>query len=579
MIKTTTMLRRSLLAALCGLTIVSTGATSLPVYATSRSADQGDQNDDDDDDDGDDDDQGSESNKDDAEPDKRHVRYAVQIYAIKEDTAARDANGTDAQTAGLTFGPAIGVNYIGNDEDGDPRGASHTPTEGETSELGYDLRCVHDDSWATIIEWNETDPTVYKECLESGCTKSIILTRTLGKNAGNSDDYVFYYDTDESTGHSDARTNRVEVTGDGPSVLYSELQDDARIWAENHDRFNGSSLNWMNSKVRAMLNGAQADETVDVYGGSKYTEDNSILSALPEVLRDAIGYKENSYEYGYTVDDDGDAETSDDTCYDRLWLLATSELYDEDDLAGYITGEFNYTRENTRYSERTSSLTPDHVDSSSDKWYESATGYKVDAGKSTPTGVKANYWLRSAVKSTNIYTEKPGTAQERTYDERYSYMANVASYGLNNADTHWTYSGIAFGFTLYRENQDPVTPVDPGDPGDPSSPSDDSHGDGGSGSGSSSGTTVQTTTDKTKANGATGTDGTVGVDGTTGGDGTGVTDDGVNTGNLGANGDLDGNAIGATGDNSLMTTYGVVAGTAAILLVVWFATRRRGAEQ
>ena len=92
-------------------------------------------------------------------------RYSVAIMGIGVDTLSYDG-GTTASTAGLTFGPAADADYRSANR-------SHTPF-GQTKG-GNPHRCVHNDNWATIIQWNSTDPYVYEQCVGEGCTHSVTL--------------------------------------------------------------------------------------------------------------------------------------------------------------------------------------------------------------------------------------------------------------------------------------------------------------------------------------------------------------------------------------------------------------------
>ncbi|RGF13330.1 hypothetical protein DW187_01470 [Ruminococcus sp. AM16-34] len=82
---------------------------------------------------------------------KPPMKYAVAIYGICVDEL-------ESGKAGLTFGPALGESYV-------QKSKSHNPSG--TTEIGNNAhRCVHNDNWKTIIEWNKIDPYVYEQCIE-----------------------------------------------------------------------------------------------------------------------------------------------------------------------------------------------------------------------------------------------------------------------------------------------------------------------------------------------------------------------------------------------------------------------------
>lgn len=84
---------------------------------------------------------------------KPPMKYAVAIYGICVDDVYDEATGNISK-GGLTFGPALGENYV-------QRFKNHNPSG--ITEAGHEHRCVHNDNWNTIIEWNKTDPYVYED--------------------------------------------------------------------------------------------------------------------------------------------------------------------------------------------------------------------------------------------------------------------------------------------------------------------------------------------------------------------------------------------------------------------------------
>lgn len=164
---------------------------------------------------------------------------AYQIYAIGVD---RDA---DNNVLGITFGPAIGDNYTA-------KIGVHQPS-GTTSK-GNKHRCIHNDSWEEIIEWNKVDPYVYEQCIQEECTKSVYyvkeemdnlhssypqavsqtVTRTRYGDGygdsnlfntyslnGNDEEYLKYFDP--LIANNMAKKKVVTVTDSGTTTTYDKL--------------------------------------------------------------------------------------------------------------------------------------------------------------------------------------------------------------------------------------------------------------------------------------------------------------------------------------------------------------------
>ena len=224
-----------------------------------------------------------------------NAKYAVQIYGIEQD------KGKNGETLGITFGPAIGGNYVQSYK-------SHTPTGTTASDNAH--RCIHNDSWRTIISWNDTDPYVYEQCIAEGCTHSIVLD--MSKTAMDNN-YTF-------TG-----------SGDGPGILMSILPANARIWNAWGSNYGGVGSDyhynnvggWGASNIRAVLNGVDEFTTNDTYAqANNITSDTALISAFPEILQDAIGERTTKYDSVYNQKIEYNLKTT----YDKLFLLSPNEM-------------------------------------------------------------------------------------------------------------------------------------------------------------------------------------------------------------------------------------------------------------
>ena len=204
----------------------------------------------------------------------------------------------------------------------------HTPS-GETTNNGNGYRCVHGDDWNTIIYWNEKDPDVYRECISNGCTHSVELTKGTTTTIINRDYNTSY------------------ITGDGTSALLDEISinwsKENVKWMPNGvpaDRNGKNDGGWGSSRIRAMLNGINTNTVTETnpYGGSYntsddkhkdpsiYTSENCLLATFPQELQEAIGERKVQYDSKSDVVSDESNTESLKYCYDKLWLLSTSEL-------------------------------------------------------------------------------------------------------------------------------------------------------------------------------------------------------------------------------------------------------------
>ena len=344
------------------------------------------------------------------------AKYAVTLYGIGEDV---DENGN---WMGLTFGP-LPTYYAMNSS------ISHTPTG--TTAKGNAHRCIHNDSWETIVYWNNLDPHVYEQCLQKlqghGCTHSVELY--LNKALRNL--------PQEGT-----------IVGDGTSVLCDEIVPEARVWNQYKTLkgypTSGSDGVWYNtnggwraSNIRAVLNGVDelytnwgqdafdaSNPTVGtgmVWAAEKIGQNNSLLSCFPQTLQNAIGKKEVT-----TVQDYSKYElTTDDITYDKLWLPSATEL-----------GGNYYETEGQCYT-----IALD---------CQSAVGCAlVNAnGQSTP------YWLRgaSSAANANCYSLK-NSAQPISSDKTCTVMGLAPCFALTTSALGKA-PDIKYAVTLYGIGED-----------------------------------------------------------------------------------------------------------------------------
>ena len=332
------------------------------------------------------------------------AKYAVAIYDIGVDEMA------DGSTGGLTFGPALGANYVANYK-------SHTPSG--TTSAGNAKRCVHDDSWSTIIGWNKKDPYVYEDCIANGCTHSVALNKNTTTTILSS--------TFDSSG----------VTGDGPSALYYELitknSSDADCyenlrWHPNGGTYGTNSGGWGTTRIRAMLNGA--DDLTDTetanyssYASSDenksasiYTSTNCLLATFPTELQNAIGARNVKYDSVYNEKTQANLKTSND----KLWLFSPNELGDS-----VSAGWANHPLEGSVYAKFKGS---GNVNNS----YDGRKPYRVNSNTGASVGSVYYSWLRSSRGNNN------------------SYALYLRSSGVVSYNGAYYYSGASVGFTLAR---------------------------------------------------------------------------------------------------------------------------------
>ena len=369
-----------------------------------------------------------------------YMKYAVSVYGIGVD------EGRNGEKLGLTFGPALGVatewdtddvfdvsNYI-------VRTAEHNPS-GSTAD-GNARRCIHRDSWEEIIEWNRNDPYVYEQCIAAGCSKSIPL-HISEKLAG--EDYSEQY-ADESA-----------VSGDGTSVLYRELKEEARGWnayymeATDKNRWSKSNYatwynnagGWAASNIRAVLNGVQEETSSGSFRSKNGMDDsvadgivwavsegidesNALISGFPEELRAAIGERKTIARSfcGREVGED-------DCVYDKLWLLSEAEVgadYQNDEGVAY----------------------PKLSGIGSSGYEKARIGCSLVCAPGIMMPMRTAWWLRSMAAPEDADIKSSAGDSELALSRAYETVRYVAVEGLVNGYASHYYHGVAPCFCLAR---------------------------------------------------------------------------------------------------------------------------------
>ena len=304
---------------------------------------------------------------------KPPMKYAVAIYGICVDDVV-DERTDQVSKGGLTFGPALGENYVQSFK-------SHNPS-GKT-ESGNAHRCVHNDNWKTIIEWNKIDPKVYEQCIEKGCTHSVALSKNT------------------TTTILSEQFDPIKETGDGPSALHYELVTNYGNYGRCYENLrwhpNGGSLGtnnggWGATRIRAMLNGADelTDKNEDNYSpyaeddvhksASVYTADNCLFATFPQELKDAIGKRQVKYDSVYNDKTEANRKTTND----KLWLFSSNEVADtisssrcNHPLEGTVYEKFKDTNEDSNNGRRpviVNSRTGDAIGGFNSAWLRSSNG-------------------------------------------------------------------------------------------------------------------------------------------------------------------------------------------------------------
>jgi|GEM_PF-1649899 len=347
------------------------------------------------------------------------VKYAVQIYGIQQDT---DAGG---ETLGLTFGPATGASYVdsyvthayedagdgtyyvlivthavaadGSETEStayltDASGNKVTRTAEEKAKYDVD---IHEMSWSEVAAQSKSDPTVFRDCMLCGDTKSVEIS--LGSKLASGSTYAAY--------------------GDG-SVLYNTVKSTYRTWNNSDNDREGDS--YSGSRIRATLVGKdEYTNTGDDYAGSDApAASESLYSCLDSELQGLIAAKEVT-----TVKGKESSFTTSST-YDKLWLFSPAEMcgnyYKWDGLEGLAGSD---TASYQKFNDTESA-------------YFVSTTYSRGSNRHrvvyTEAGSKAWWWLRPPVLR---YTGSARGVRDDGYIIINSYLVS--------------YSGaIGFGFCL-----------------------------------------------------------------------------------------------------------------------------------
>lgn len=339
---------------------------------------------------------------------KPPMKYAVAIYGICVDDVMDERTG-QVSKGGLTFGPALGENYVQSSK-------SHEPSGKTMRENAH--RCVHNDNWNTIIKWNKKDPYVYEQCIKEGCTHSVALSK-------NTTTTILSEQFDPS-----------KETGDGPSTLSYELVTNNGSCYENlrwhpNGHPNGGSYGtnkdgWGATRIRAMLNGADdfTDKGINYYSSdassdlnksaSIYTPINCLFATFPKELQEAIGARRVKYDSVY----DQKKKKNLKTTYDKLWLFSSNEVADP-----ISSSEYNHPLEGTVYKKFTDAK---------DGFYKGRRPVNVNSETGNSIGAFDWAWLRSS------------------HGEWSSSALNLDYAGDVNRGDACSALGVSVGFTLKR---------------------------------------------------------------------------------------------------------------------------------
>ena len=210
------------------------------------------------------------------------IRYAVRLLGIRHNSYLDD----QGQKAGLSFGPAIGENYLNSYR-------AHLRPEEHTAENP----CLHYMSWEEIAAQSLRDPELLRPCLEYGCTHTVVLTaRSPLFEAGQSG-----------------------LTGDGASALSHRIGYSYLRWNREYNCEGG----WPASRVRATLNGKDERTDLTLAGEDCLTAANCLFSCFPPELRERIVPAAVVTDLSYDTKDRSNCVVT----YDRLFLLSACEMH------------------------------------------------------------------------------------------------------------------------------------------------------------------------------------------------------------------------------------------------------------
>lgn len=159
------------------------------------------------------------------------------------------------------------------------------------------------------------------------------------------------------------------ITGDGPSALFYELVQTNESGSNNYVNLKHDAT-WGSSNIRWMLNGSSSSS-------SSYKDGNCLLATFPEELQNAIGTRAVKYRAYAKLESYGVRTT-----YDKLWLLATNEVFANPSSVYAAADEGSlYQRENS-----TPSQMPYFASSSADEYYGLMYGTWLRTGGTVFTG-------------------------------------------------------------------------------------------------------------------------------------------------------------------------------------------------
>jgi len=248
-------------------------------------------------------------------------KYAVQIYGIQQDT------GEGGETLGLTFGPATEKSYLhqyvthaykDNGQGGyyvlivthtvSSDGSEKTSTAYLEDSSGnkvvrtaeekakYDVN-IHEMTWSEIAARSQADPTVFRDCLLCGDTKSVDMLINNALASG-----IMY-----------------KAYGDG-AVLDGTVKEKYRHWNLLYNNAEGNG--YAASRIRATLVGSDSytNKEEDYAGSDALTASESIYSCIDGELQGLIAAKNVKNVRG------NESSYSTVSTKDKIWLFSIAEI-------------------------------------------------------------------------------------------------------------------------------------------------------------------------------------------------------------------------------------------------------------